>query len=128
MRNKAVGFYFTLVAAVLALVGIILYPNVMYRLPVVYVLCAAALVLTIAVTICSIMNKKVRAFDYLPVVNAVLMASAAVWAIYLMVNQIGYVVAKLDEQSTIMGLIYFEVVALAGMLLNIIASFLKQEK
>lgn len=128
MKDKAVGFYFTLIAAVLAVIGLILYPNVMYKLPVVYVFCIAAIVLTLIVLAGSFAGKQIPASDYLPVINAALMACAAVWAVYLMVNQIGYVIAELDEKSTIMGLVYFEVAAILAMLVNIAGAFLRQDK
>lgn len=127
MKDKAMGFYFTLFAAVLAIIGLILYPNVMYKLPVVYVFCIAAIVLTIMVLAGEFTGKRVPASDYLPVINAALMACAAVWAVYLMVNQIGYVIAELDDKSTIMGLVYFEVVVIVAMFVNIVGAFLKQE-
>lgn len=128
MKDKAVGFYLTLAATVLSIVGLVLYTNVLYKLPVVYVFCIAAIVLTVVVLVGAFTGKKIPAADYLPVINAALMACAAVWAVYLMVNQIGYVIAELDDKSTIMGLIYFEVAAVVAMLLNIVASFMRQEK
>ncbi len=128
MKDKAMGFYFTLVAAILSLAGLIIYPSVMYRLPIVYGFCAAAVLLTIIVVFSSFIGKTVSLFRFLPVINSSLMASAAVWAVYLMVNQLGYVVAELDSKSTIMGLVYFEVVAVLSMLINIVGAFLKQDK
>lgn len=128
MKDKAIGFYFTLVAAILSLAGLIIYPSVMYRLPIVYGFCAVAVLLTIMVVLSSFIGKTVSLFRFLPVINSALMASAAVWAVYLMVNQLGYVVAELDSKSTIMGLVYFEVVAVLSMLINIVGAFLKQDK
>lgn len=128
MKDKAVGFYITIIAAVLSAIGLILYPKVMYKLPIVYIFCTLAVVITVIAVVLSAMGKKITVLKFLPVVNSVLMASAAVWAVNLMVNQIGYVIAELDEKSTIMGLIYFEVAAVLSMLLNIISSFMNQEK
>ena len=60
--------------------------------------------------------------------DAVLMASAAVWSANLMVNQIGYVISGLDGIDTIMSFIVFCALAVISMLLNIIASFLPMAK
>lgn len=128
MKDKAVGFYFTLVAAILSVAGLILYNSVMYRLPYVFAFCIVSVILTIIVIVSSLAGKTASLFQYLPVINATLMACAAVWGIYLMVNQIGYVIAALDSKSTIMGLIYFETVTILSMLINIVGSFLKQDK
>lgn len=128
MKDKTIGFYLTLVAAVLSLIGAVLYPQVMYQLPVVYICCIAAVVLAVIVTVLSLKGGAKPIFGYLPTVNAILMACAAVWAVYLMVNQIGYVVSELDDKSTIMGLIYFEIAAVLSMIINIVSSFFKQEK
>ena len=64
----------------------------------------------------------------IPIVNAALLASAAVWGASLMVNQISYVVAGLDGMDTIQGFIVFAVLCVCGMLLNIIAAFLPAAK
>lgn len=124
-KKKAGGFYLTLVAAVLAIVGVILYGSVMYKMNAVYILLAAAIVLGILAVI---LTGKTAAVNLIPVVNAVLMASAAVWSANLMVNQIGYVIAGLDGVDTIQSFIVFCVLAVIAMLLNIVASFMPMVK
>ena len=120
-KKKAGGFYLTLAAAVLAVVGVILYGSVMYRMNAVYILLAAAIVFG---ALAFVLTGKTVLASLIPVVNAVLMASAAVWSANLMVNQIGYVISGLDGIDTIMSFIVFCALAVIGMLLNIIASFL----
>ena len=124
-KKKAGGFYLTLAAAVLAIVGVILYGSVMYRMNAVYILLAAAIVLGILVVV---LTGKTELVNLIPVINAVLMASAAVWSANLMVNQIGYVISGLDGIDTIMSFIVFCALAVISMLLNIIASFLPMAK
>lgn len=128
MKDKAIGFYFSIAAAILSAAGLILYSGVMYKLSIVYVFCAIPVVLFVIVLVCSLTGKNHLVFEYLPVANAACMACAAVWAVYLMVNQIGYVVAALDDKSTIMGLIYFEVAAVLAMIINIVAAFMGQSR
>lgn len=124
MKGKTTGFYMTIAAAVLSIVGAILYGSVMYRMNLVYGFLAASAVLGV---LAFVLNK-MSISAVIPVINSALTASAAVWAVSLMVNQIGYVVAGLDGMDTIKGFIVYEVVAVLAMLLNIIASFLPMKK
>jgi hypothetical protein len=126
MKNKSVGFYITLVAAVLSVVACVLYSKVMYTLPVVYGFCAAAAVLAVVAIVVG--NKSSLVAGLLPVVNAILMACAGVWGVFLMVNELGYVVSGLDSFDAITSFIVFEAFAVVSMLLNIISSFMKQSK
>jgi hypothetical protein len=128
MKNKTVGFYITLVAAILSAIACIIYRSVMYRLGAVYMLCIIAVLIAIATVVMSVKNGSNKIYDFVPVVNAVLMASAAVWGVNLMVNEIGYVVADLDTFDAIQSLVVFEVIAVISLILNIVASFMKQYK
>ena len=110
MAKKSAGFYFTIVATILFIVGTVMYTSVMYTNTVVFVMLALAIIWEV------------------PVIGAVLAAAAAVWGAELMVNQIGYVIAGLDEMGTIMSFIYYEVVMVVTLLVCIICSFLKQTK
>jgi len=118
-RNVSVTL--TLVAGILAIVAAILYRNVMYRFPpVTIMLIAAAVIAALHWVLAGYMP---RLAAYCPVCMAPLLASAAVWGTQLMVNQLGYVYAKLDGVGTIMSWIYFMAFAVMGMILCIIASF-----
>jgi hypothetical protein len=128
MKNKTVGFYITLVAAILSAIACIIYRSVMYRLGAVYMLCIIAVLIAIATVVMSVKNGSNKIYDFVPVVNAVLMASAAVWGVNLMVNEIGYVVADLDTFDVIQSLVVFEIIAVISLILNIVASFMKQYK
>jgi hypothetical protein len=128
MKNKTVGFYITLVAAILSAIACIIYRSVMYRLGAVYMLCIIAVLIAIATVVMSVKNGSNKIYDFVPVVNAVLMASAAVWGVNLMVNEIGYVVADLDTFDAIQSLVVFEIIAVISLILNIVASFMKQYK
>lgn len=127
MKNtkKAGAFYLTAVSVILAAVGLVLYRSVMYKMTLVYGLLAAALVVGVLGILLA--GKTVLA-NVAPVIDAALMASAAVWSANLMVNQIGYVVSGLDGIDTIQSFIAFCVVAVIGMLASIVASFLPMTK
>ncbi len=98
----------------------------MYTFQPVYYFLAGAIVLAVLSFVLVGFNKVITGF--IPVVNAVLMASAAVWSASVMVNQIGYVVSGLDGIDTIMSFIIFCSIAVVGMILNIVASFLPVAK
>ena len=120
--KKSIGLYLTLVAGIIAIVEAIYYGKVMYTFQPVYYFLAGAIVLAVLSFVLVGFNKVI------PVVNAVLMASAAVWSASVMVNQIGYVVSGLDGIDTIMSFIIFCSIAVVGMILNIVASFLPVAK
>ena len=126
-KNKK-GFAAVLVAVagVLAIVAALLYNSVMYRYqPVYYMLYGAAALAVIAILLSGFLP---RFSSYFPVCIAALLASAAVWGTQLMVNQLGYCVADLDSWSTVMTYFYFVGFSALGMLLAIIASFLRMAK
>ncbi len=118
-----IGFIFSLIAAVLALVACIVYTQVMYTMTPVYILLIAAVVLA-----CLAFVLKPFPAEILPVVNGFLIASAAVWGAKNMVNQIGYVVSGLDGIETIQTWIVFTAIAVVAIIVNIIAGFLPQRK
>ena len=122
--KKSIGLYLTLVAGIIAIVEAIYYGKVMYTFQPVYYFLAAAIVLAVLSFVLVGFNKVITGF--IPVVNAVL--SAAVWSASVMVNQIGYVVSGLDGIDTIMSFIIFCSLAVVGMIINIVASFLPVAK
>ena len=126
--KKSVGFYFTVIAAVLVIAGTVMYTSVMYTNTVVFVMLALAIIWEVLVIVLSGKFGDKAFFNWTPVIGAVLAAAAAVWGAELMVNQIGYVIAGLDEMGTIMSFIYYEVVMVVTLLVCIICSFLKQTK
>lgn len=127
MKNtkKAGAFYLTALTVILAVVGLFLYKSVMYKMNLVYGFLAAVIVLGV---LGIILAGKTTIANVVPILNAALMASAAVWSANLMVNQIGYVISGLDGMDTIQSFIVFCALAVVGMLLNIIASFMPMAK
>ena len=125
-NKKSIGLYLTLVAGIIAIVEAVYYGKVMYTFQPVYHFLAAAIVLAVLSFVLVGFNKVITGF--IPVVNAALMASAAVWSASVMVNQIGYVISGLDGMDTIMSFIIFCSLAVVGMIINIVASFLPVAK
>ena len=131
-QKKSVGFMFTLIAAALSLVACIVYTQVMYTLPVVFVFLVLAVLLEAGMIV--MMKKQASnsnftvAVSFMPILGAIFDAGAAGAGFYLMVNQLGYVVAGLDGVDTIITFIVFEVITLVAMIVNIVANFLPLQK
>lgn len=126
--NKALGFYFALVAAALALIGIAAYGGVQFQTDGVTLLLGISAALMLLATLLSGLLGDKLALRSVTIVNAVLMTLAAMRALSPMINQIGFVVAGLDGFETLSGLVTFEALCLSGVLLNILASFVKYTK
>lgn len=125
-QKKSIGFIFTFIAAALSLVACIVYTKVMYTLPAVYVFLILAIVVTIALVVVSKGDSILQ--DFLPILGAIFNAAAAGAGFYLMVNQLGYVVAGLDGVDTIQSFIVFEVFAILAMIVSIVGNFLPLKK
>jgi len=120
MKKLTFANFLMIIAALLAAAGAVVYTQVMYTVNVTYVFIAIVVVLALV----ALVIKPLRGFAV--VANTALCASAIAWGTTNMVNQIGYVIAKLDTVSTIMPLIIFWVLLVVAMLFNLIASFGKQ--
>lgn len=124
MKNRGIGFYLTIIACVLALADIIVYTQVMYRMTSVFVLLIAVLVVEGAAV--ALNNKLLN--NLLPIIQGVLLGLIAANSFYVMVNQIGYVIAALDTIDTIISFIVFVSVAVIGMIICWISCFMNQTK
>ncbi|MCR4904226.1 MAG: hypothetical protein K6A23_15315 [Butyrivibrio sp.] len=124
MKNLSKGLCLSSVACILSLVAIIIYAFVLYKLPVVFVFLIAAVVLGAVYVMSGIKDMAKPVMGIIPWLNSVLTAGALVAGVYLMVNQIGYVIASLDTVDTILAFIIFEVVTAIAMIVNIVSSFM----
>ena len=127
MKNKlGTAAYLSILAAVLAAVACLLYKNVMSTYQPVYYMLIGAAVLGI---LGFLLAKGLPGLaNYIPVCMSFLLFSSAVWGTYLMVNQLGYVVAGLDGLDSIMSYIIFVAITVIAGLFTIIASFLRMAK
>lgn len=122
MQGKKRGSFFTLIAGILAIAACVVYVTVMYKLPIVFVLLIAAAALAAA----SFVGVNNTVTTLAPAVIAFLSATAVIWAVNPMVNQLGYVVSGLDDISTVIALIISGVLMAASMVVAIVASFMPQ--
>ena len=123
-QKKKIGVFLTLFAGVLSIVSCIVYTQVMYTLPVVYI-AMIALVLVAAASFFANLDILTK---IAPVLAAFLAATAIIWGVNPMVNQIGYVIAGLDEIGTILPLLISMGIMVLVMLMTIVSSFMKQKE
>ncbi len=121
-QGRKRGAFFTLIAGILALAACIVYIFVMYKLPVVFI----ALILATAAACGAFMSVNKTLTTLAPALIAFLSATAIIWAVNPMVNQLGYVVSGLDDISTVMPLLISAGLMVCAMIVGIIASFMPQ--
>ena len=127
-KKQSAGFYALILGAVLSVAGLVTYGSVRYTMSLVRYFLIAAVVLAAVVVVLTFTVGYKSVFSAVTVINAALMAAAAVYGASLMVNQIGYVIAGLDEMSTINSFITYTVITVISMLVYIVASFLPMAK
>lgn len=125
-QKKSIGFIFAIIAAALSLVACIVYTQVMYKLPVVFVFLILAILVTVGLFVLS--NKDHPAKEFISLLSTILIAGAAGAGFYLMVNQIGYVISGLDGIDTILSFIVYEVITIVAMIISIVGNFLPVTK
>ena len=121
-QERKRGTFFTLIAGILAVVASIVYITVMYKLPIVFI----ALIAAAALSAASYMGVNKVVTTLAPAVVAFLSATAIIWAVNPMVNQLGYVVSGLDDISTVITLIISGALMVASMIIAIVAAFMPQ--
>ena len=128
IANKTVGFYITVVATVLAIVGLVMYFSVSGQAAEVIPLFIAAVVVEAALIVLSkvIGNKPV--LNLASSINAVLLGFALVQSFNPQLDAIGYVVSGLYTYDQISGFVNFVIVAAIAFVLYIIASFMSLGK
>ena len=121
-QDKKRGAFFTMIAGILAIAACIVYITVMYKLPVVFI----ALIATAALAAAAFMSVNKILVTIAPAVMAFLLATATIWAVNPMVNQLGYVVSGLDDISTVITLIISGALMVISMIIAIVAAFMPQ--
>ena len=124
LSKKQAGSYFSLAAAIVMIVSIILHRSVMHP----YAYTTVFLWIAVVCGVLGFLLSDKVAGPLMPVAASIYVSLAAVYGISLMVNQIGYVISGLDDMSTIMGTIQFEIAAVIALILSILASFLPMAK
>ena len=118
MKNKSVGFYLTLAAAVLVLIGLPFYAQSAYAIPTVYIMAAI-----VAVAVVGMFLTKDEIANGLCIVGTVAAAAAVIFSFSTQLDAIGYVLSGLFTFDQIQGFVIFAALAIIGWILLIIASF-----
>ena len=120
LKNKTFGFYLSFVAAILALIGFVMYRQSGHTESYIEVL------LLVTVILAMIVLKVAPDFKWtslLLTANAILTAAALVNSFYTQVDFIGYVVSGLYEFATIKKFIISAVLMALSMIAYIVSSY-----
>lgn len=122
--KKTLGFYLSVLAAVLALVCVFLYGGVSVSNNMVRPLLIASAVISAAVLALTAVKGTLPGGNLMPVVNSVLCMGAIGLATIPVITMIVFVIMGMNDISTIQGYITFAAAALAAWVLNVVSAFM----
>ena len=123
LKNKTFGFYLSFVAAILALIGFVMYRQSGHTESYIEVLLLVTVVLQILAMIVLKVAPDFKWTSLLLTANAILTAAALVNSFYTQVDFIGYVVSGLYEFATIQKFIISAVLMALPMIAYIVSSY-----
>lgn len=123
LKNKTFGFYLSFVAAILALIGFVMYRQSGHTESYIEVLLLVTVVLQILAMIVLKVAPDFKWTSLLLTANAILTAAALVNSFYTQVDFIGYVVSRLYEFATIKKFIISAVLMALSMIAYIVSSY-----
>lgn len=128
LSKKTIGFYLTVVATVLVVLGLVNYRAVSGTLQSVFILAGTVVAVEV------LMLVLLRVIGYKPFLNfassicAVLMAAAVIISVATQVDGFGYLVSGLYSFDDMKSYIWFAGLGIAAMVIYIIASFMEMER
>ncbi len=126
--KRALGVYLGIVVAAFGIAGFVLNGTVANRVGTVSTLLLAAAILEIAGVILVMATGPRPIYNLISIVTVTLFAYALVLSFSSQMNQLGNVVAGLDEASSLQHFLTFVAVTGVGLLLSIITNFLGKAK
>lgn len=123
--KKTVGFYISIIAAVLSLVGLVLSQGMKMEAT---LLVAAALVVEVILIVGAGISGGHRIFDFFPSVSALLLTAGIMFNLPSQIDGFGYLVSGLYTFDDMRGAILFLGFSLAALLLYLISSFMDMSK
>ena len=123
LKNKTFGFYLSFVAAILALIGFVMYRQAGHTEAYIEVLLLVTVVLQILAMIVLKVAPDFKWTSLLLTANAILTAAALVNSFYTQVDFIGYVVSGLYEFATRKKFIISAVLMALSMIAYIVSSY-----
>ena len=128
LENKAIGFYFSILGAVLALAGIIVYRQAKNTEPLIMTLLASVVLLQAAAVVFLAFVRGRKAVNLVIMADAVLVAAALVLSFRTQVDALGYVVSGLYGFETVKSYGFSAVFMLISLIMYWIASYHGFEK
>ena len=123
MTKKTFGFYLSALSAVLALVGVVLYGNVLLTDALVRPLLIVSVALSVLILAITAAKGKLPGGNLLPVVNAALCMGAVGLSIGPMASTVVFAFMGMSPMSSASGYLVFAGVGLAAWLFSVIAAF-----
>ena len=123
LKNKTFGFYLSFVAAILALIGFVMYRQAGHTEAYIEVLLLVTVVLQILAMIVLKVAPDFKWTSLLLTANAILTAAALVISFYTQVDFIGYVGSGLYEFATIKKIIISAVLMALSLIAYIVSSY-----
>ena len=123
MTKKTIGFYLNAVSAVLSLICVFLYGNVLSTAPMVRPLLIANALLSAAVLALTVVKGSVPFANLLPVAAAALCMGALAASIKPMASTVVFVFMGMSPMSSAQGYLVFAVLSFLAWLLCVIAAF-----
>ena len=123
MNKKSLGFYLSIVSAIIMIAGIIIYTQVMITSPYAYVFLVLSLLTSCGAVVMSSKLDNAAVVNLFAVCAAVFTIFALAFATTSMVYPIGYVISGLYQFSSIQTFIIFAIVVGVGWLFNLISGF-----
>lgn len=121
--KRTVGFYLGAVAAVLGIVSIVLNNGVPNSIGPVTMMLIAAVVIEVIFLVLPLATGARPVYNLVSIVTSALFAAALTYSFGPQMNQLGNVVAGLDDPSSLQSFFLFVGVAAAGLLVDIVSSF-----
>ena len=123
--KKTVGFYLSIIAAVLALIGMVIYQGMKQEAT---LLVIAAVVVEVILIVGSGVSGGHRIFDFFPSVSAILLTAGIMISLPSQIDGFGYLVSGLYTFDDMRGAILFLGFSLGALLLYLISSFMDMSK
>lgn len=124
LKNKSTGFYLTVIAAVLSLIGVISYTQAEVVVPMIIVLVVISLVVEAAMIalLAGIGNKEF--LNLTASVNAVILMAAFIQSFIAQLDSLGWWVSGLYTLKQVLGFLIFAALVFIAVVMNVAASFM----
>lgn len=128
MKNKTIGFYLLIVAAVLSVVSVFFYIGAEVTSTPIIVMVVISAVLAVAAAALAAVKPGLKLLDLAATVCAVLLAWALVQSVSSQLDPLGWWVSGLYTLSQVLGFLVFAGLSVLAIILYLIASFTNLEK